>query len=54
MFETLVPWYQKELSFLKREAMLFARRYPQLAARINLQENDAENLDPHADRLIQA
>lgn len=54
MFETLVPWYQKELSFLKREAMLFARRYPQLAARLNLQENDAENLDPHADRLIQS
>jgi len=49
MLEWLLPWYEKELVFLKREAVLFAKAYPQIAARLNLQEHDVENPDPHVE-----
>jgi len=54
MLDRLLPYYEKELTFLKKEASLFARKYPHIAGRLSLQESDTEHMDPHAERLIQA
>ena len=54
MFDDLLPYYEKELAYLSKEATLFARAHPQRAARLGIREESAESPDPHVERLIQA
>jgi type VI secretion system protein ImpG len=50
--EKLLPYYERELSMLRRAGAEFAGRYPKLAGSLQLRgENCA---DPHVERLIQA
>ena len=48
----LLPYYEKELSFLRRHARDFAERYPKIAARLLLSGEACE--DPHVERLLQS
>ena len=50
--ESLLPYFQRELSFLKREGVAFARRYPQIARRLDM-AGDAVT-DPDVERLIES
>jgi len=52
MFETLLPYYEEELAFLRSESGGFARQYPKLAGRLNLEGDHCE--DPHTERLIES
>lgn len=48
----LVDYYDRELSFLRKSGIDFARRYPRIAQRLELAA--AGSSDPHVERLIQA
>ncbi len=48
----LLPYYEKELAFLRRHAREFAERYPKIAARLLLSGEACE--DPHVERLLQS
>lgn len=48
----LLPYYEKELTFLRRHAREFADRYPKIAARLLLSGEACE--DPHVERLLQS
>ena len=50
--EKLLPYYERELSELRRAGAEFAGRYPQLAG--SLQIRGETCADPHVERLIQA
>jgi len=50
--EKLLPYYERELSMLRRAGAEFAGRYPKLAG--NLQIRGESCADPHVERLIQA
>lgn len=50
--EKLLPYYERELSLLRRAGAEFAGRYPRLAG--NLQISGETCADPHVERLIQA
>jgi type VI secretion system protein ImpG len=52
MSDELLPHYNRELSFLRRQAAQFARENPKIATRLKLGESEAQ--DPHVERLIQA
>src|SRR5262245_32506671 len=52
MSEALLPYYERELAFIRRLAEDFARQYPAVANRLGLEPN--ESTDPHVERLIQA
>ncbi len=52
MSETLYPYYERELSFIRQLAQEFQKQYPQAANRLSLEQN--RSLDPHVERLIQA
>jgi type VI secretion system protein ImpG len=52
MSDELLPYYQSELSFIRRVGAEFARAYPKLAER--LQWKDEATADPHVERLIEA
>ncbi len=49
MSETLYPYYERELTFLRRMGAEFAQRYPKVAGRLQLEANKCE--DPHVERL---
>ncbi len=49
--EKLLPYYERELSMLRRAGAEFAGRYPKLAG--NLQIRGESCADPHVERLIQ-
>ncbi len=51
MSETLYPYYQRELSFLRQLTQEFARQYPAVAGRLLLEPN--ASLDPHVERLLE-
>lgn len=52
MRDELLGYYERELVFLRRMGAEFARRYPKIAARLELDDEKIE--DPHVERLIEA
>lgn len=50
--DDLLPFYEKELTFLRRHAREFAERYPKVATRLLLSGEACE--DPHVERLLQS
>jgi type VI secretion system protein ImpG len=52
MQDELLPYYERELRFIRRMAADFAVKYPAVASRLELEPDKCE--DPHVDRLIQA
>lgn len=52
MSDTLYPYYERELIFIRQLAQDFARRYPAAADRLQLEPN--RSTDPHVERLIEA
>jgi len=52
MSDELLPYYNSELSFIRRLGAEFAQAYPKLAER--LQWKDDATSDPHVERLIEA
>ncbi|GJI99158.1 hypothetical protein RugamoR57_58760 [Duganella caerulea] len=50
--EKLLPYFERELSMLRRSGAEFASRYPKLAG--SLQMSGETCADPHVERLIQA
>ena len=52
MSDELLPYYNRELSFLRRLASQFAEDHPKIAQRLRLGADEAQ--DPHVERLIQA
>ena len=53
MRDELLPYYERELKFIRQMAGEFAQKYPKVAGRLLL-EPDKECEDPHVERLIQA
>jgi type VI secretion system protein ImpG len=52
MRDDLLGYYERELNFLRRMGVDFARRYPKVASRLLLEADKCE--DPHVERLIEA
>jgi type VI secretion system protein ImpG len=52
MSESLYPYYEAELHFIRKLAQEFARKYPAAAARLMLETD--RSADPHVERLIEA
>ena len=52
MRDELLGYYERELVFLRRMGADFARRYPKIAARLQLEEEKIE--DPHVERIVEA
>jgi type VI secretion system protein ImpG len=52
MSETLYPYYDHELTFIRQFAQEFARLYPATAGRLLLEPN--RSTDPHVERMIEA
>ncbi|ACR27592.1 type VI secretion system baseplate subunit TssF [Burkholderia glumae] len=50
--EELLPYYERELSFLRRYSHEFARRYPKIAARLAMTGEHCD--DPHVERMIES
>lgn len=50
--DDLLPFYEKELTFLRRHAREFAERYPKVATRLLISGEACE--DPHVERLLQS
>ena len=48
----LLDYYERELSYMRRMGSAFAARYPKIAARLEL--SDDESPDPHVERLIES
>ena len=52
MLEELLPYYERELSFLREMSGEFAQRYPKIARRLQMDGDQCE--DPHVERLVEA
>ncbi len=52
MTDELLPYYNRELSYLRRLGAEFARAHPKIAGRLRLGPDASE--DPHVERLVQA
>jgi len=52
MDDALLNYYEKELSYIRQMGAEFARKYPKIAGRLQL-EHDRSS-DPHTERLIEA
>src|SRR5258708_34481889 len=52
MSDTLYPYYDRELVFIRQLSQEFARQYPAAANRLLLEPN--RSVDPHIERLIEA
>lgn len=50
--EDLLPYYERELAFLRHYSRDFSRRYPKIAGRLLMAGDNSE--DPHVERLIEA
>ncbi|MGN6653404.1 type VI secretion system baseplate subunit TssF [Trinickia sp.] len=50
--EALLPYYERELAFLRRYSHDFAERYPKIAARLASAGEQGD--DPHVERMIEA
>src|SRR5438067_1550568 len=51
MPDELFPYYNRELSYIRRHAARFAESHPKVAARLRLGPDGSE--DPHVERLLQ-
>lgn len=51
-FSDLYPYYERELTYLRKLAKGFASEYPKAAGRLQL--NDNVSADPHVNRLMEA
>ena len=52
MNSELLPYYERELLFIRKMASEFAQRYPERASALRLMPNSCE--DPHVERMIEA
>lgn len=52
MDDTLLQYYERELTFIRRMGVEFAKKYPKIAGRLLLEPDKCE--DPHTERLIEA
>ena len=52
MRDELLPYYERELTFIRQMAAEFAEKYPKPAGRLQLGPDTCE--DPHVERLIEA
>jgi type VI secretion system protein ImpG len=52
MISELLPYYERELLFIRKMASEFGQRYPERAAALKLTRNGCE--DPHVERMIEA
>ncbi len=52
MLDELLPYYERELGYLRKLSGEFAQRYPKIARRLQLEGEQCE--DPHVERLIEA
>ncbi len=52
MDDTLLNYYERELTFIRKMGVEFARKYPKIAGRLLLEPDKCE--DPHTERLIEA
>ncbi len=52
MRDELLLYYERELTYLRQSAVLFAEKYPKVASRLVLEPSKCE--DPHVERLIEA
>jgi type VI secretion system protein ImpG len=52
MSETLFPYYERELIFIRQFAQDFAKQYPAAAGRLFLEPS--QSTDPHIERLIES
>ena len=52
MREELLPYYERELTFIRQMAAEFSEKYPERAGRLLLGPNTCD--DPHVERLIEA
>ena len=50
--DQLLQYYERELTFLRRMGARFAREYPKIAARLDLEPTKCE--DPHVERMLEA
>lgn len=50
--EDLLPYYERELAFLRGHSREFAERYPKIAARLLLNGEGCD--DPHVERMIES
>src|SRR5690349_6140873 len=48
--EALLPYYERELAFLRQYSRDFADRYPKIAARLAISGEQSD--DPHVERMI--
>lgn len=53
MHEELLPYYHRELAFIRRLGADFAATYPKIAARLRLDSRSGETEDPHVERLLE-
>ena len=51
MSDELLHYYERELSFVRKTGVEFARRYPKIAARLQLEPTKSD--DPHVERLLE-
>lgn len=52
MLDELLPFYERELTYLRQLSGEFAGRYPKIARRLQIDGEQSE--DPHVERLIEA
>lgn len=52
MSEDLLPWYNRELAFIRQSGSDFAKAYPKIAGSLRL--NSGATDDPHIERLIES
>ncbi|WP_240097919.1 type VI secretion system baseplate subunit TssF [Thermomonas flagellata] len=52
MLDELLPYYENELTYLRRLSREFAARYPKIAARLQMDGEVCE--DPHVERMIES
>src|SRR5512135_1604429 len=52
MSDELLPYYNRELSYIRRLAAQFAEAHPKIAGRLRLGPDASD--DPHVERLIEA
>ncbi|WP_341675240.1 type VI secretion system baseplate subunit TssF [Niveibacterium sp. SC-1] len=50
--KALLPYYERELAFLRQRAQEFGARYPKIAARLLISGDSCE--DPHVERMIES
>lgn len=50
--DDLLPYYEQELSFIRRHSKEFAERYPKIAGQLQMSGEVSE--DPHIERMVQS